>query len=185
MLSKTLTAIICYSQMDNNIPPKPVHLGEAKLREFFIDHLNRIYCAKTHVVKRFREVAGLAHFKDIFHALNETADDVEKQIFRMQMIYSLMDTKYREGICSGMTGMLDEALVAIYEEDSDTALRDMAILFYLQNIEGIEAASFQVLQIVSRKLKNTDVQQLIRENFDEAKEDRALLLMITARYIAS
>jgi len=170
--------------MDHNIPNQP-RLDEAKLRAFFIDHLNRIYCAKMHMVKRFREVAGMAHFKDIFHALNETADDVEKQIFRMEMIYSLMNAKYRDGVCSGMTGMLDEALVAIYEEDGDTALRDMAILFYLQNIEGIEAASFQVLQMAAKQLQNPDVLQLVRENFDEAKEDRALLLMITAKYLAS
>lgn len=171
--------------MDKNIPPQPPHLSEAKLQEFFIDHLNRIYCAKVHMVKRFREIANQAHFIDLVFAINETADDVEKQIFRMEMIFSLMDAKYSEESCSGMIGMLDEALVAIYEQTGDSALRDMAILFYLQNIEGIEAASFQVLQIASRKLKNPDVQQLIRENFDEAKEDRALLLTITAKYIAS
>ena len=169
--------------MDHNIPNQP-RLDEAKLRGFFIDHLNRIYCAKAHMVKRFREAAGLAHFKDIYHALHEAADDVEKQIFRMEMIYSLMNAKYHEGVCGGMTGMLDEALVAIYEEDQGTALRDMAILFYLQNIEGIEAASFQVLQMAAKRLHNPDVQQLVRENFDEAKEDRALLLMITEKYIA-
>lgn len=162
-----------------------MQLGRERLSRFFVDHLDRIYCAKTHMLRRFREIAKLAHFKDLFFAIRETADDIENQIARMEEIYRLMDAQHGESACGGMTAMLDEAMLAMYEEGDDNALRDMAILFYLQNIEGIEAASFHVLQIASHKLNMPEVEQLVRENFDEAKEDRALLVAIATKYMAS
>ena len=55
----------------------------------------------------------------------------------------------------------------------------------MQNIEGVEAASFQVLQLAAVKMKNARIKQLLRENFDEAKADRALLLLITTKYITN
>jgi ferritin-like metal-binding protein YciE len=64
-------------------------------------------------------------------------------------------------------------------------LRDMSILFYLQNIESMEMASFQVLRIAAVKLKNKQIKQLLTENVDEAKESRTLLLLISAKYITS
>jgi len=61
----------------------------------------------------------------------------------------------------------------------------MSILFYMQNIESVEMASFQVLQIAAVKLRNKLVGQLLKENFDEAKADRTLLLLVTTKYVVS
>jgi len=44
-------------------------------------------------------------------------------------------------------------------------------------------ASFQVLQMAAVKLKNKQIKQLLKENYDEAKADRTLLLLIAAKYI--
>jgi ferritin-like metal-binding protein YciE len=55
----------------------------------------------------------------------------------------------------------------------------------MQNIESVEMASFQVLEMAAVKLKSKQIKQLIRENYDEAKADRTLLLLITAKYITA
>jgi ferritin-like metal-binding protein YciE len=171
--------------MGSNTTVQSLNLGADKLRRFFVDHLNRIYCAKTHMLRRFREIAEHASYQDLYFAINETADDMENQISRMEQVYAIMNADQSETSCTGMTAMLDEALVAMYEDDKDPALRDMAILFYMQNIEGIEAASFQVLKIAAEKLGDKQVTQLIIENFDESKADRALLVELTSRYMSS
>jgi hypothetical protein len=46
-------------------------------------------------------------------------------------------------------------------------------------------ASFQILEMVGVKLKNDRIKQLLRENYEQAKTDRTLLLLISAKYIAS
>lgn len=164
---------------------RTVHLGNKRLLDFFISNLDKIYCAKKHMVDRFPEIAGEAHFEDLNQAIMETVDDVKKQITRMDEIYDQIGAENKATGCEGLAVMIEEAFTAIADQKDDTALRDMAILFYLQNIESIEVASFQVLQLLAKKLKNAEIMQLLKENLDEAREDRKLLLDITAKYAKS
>ncbi len=162
-----------------------VHLGNKRLIKFFLDNLDRIYCAKKHMVEHLPEIADQAYFSDISHALYETIDDVKKQIIRMDDMYARLGTKNNAASCNGLVAMVQEAFEEIKNQKDDAALRDMSILFYMQNIESIEVASFQALQIIGAKIKNEEISQLLKENLDEAKDDRTLLLMITAKYVTS
>lgn len=162
-----------------------INLGPDKLKSFFITHLNRIYCAKTHLVKRLPEIESLAHFDDLKEAVAETTDEVEKQIARMREIYDLLNAEVAIESHNGLTGLVEDAFTAIRQHGADPELRDMSILFYMQNIESVEMTSFQVLQIAAVKLKDPRISELLKENFDAAKEDRALLLMVSAKYITS
>lgn len=166
-----------------NSNPRFEILGPDNLRVFFLDHLNHIYCAKSHLVERLPEIEDEAYFKDLKHAISETREDVEKQIVRMDAIYSLMNSKASFGSCGGLIGMVEDAFSAIQIQGKSSILRDLSILFYMQNIESVEMSAFQILQVAAVKLKNNQVMQLLKENFDEAKGDRALLLLIAAKYI--
>lgn len=168
---------------ESNSIPRFEILGPAKLRIFFLDHLNHIYCAKSHLVERLPEIEEEAYFKDLKNAIIETREDVEKQILRMDEIYTLLEAKSSFGNCGGLIGMVEDAFLAIQLQSKSSILRDLSILFYMQNIESVEMSSFQILQVAAVKLKNNYVTQLLKENFDEAKADRALLLLIAAKYI--
>jgi len=172
--------------MENQLQrPHQIYLGDERLLKFFTDNLDKIYCAKKHMIDRFPEMASQAHFADLNHAILETVDDVKKQIARMDIIYERLGAENKTTGCNGLAGMIEEAFTAIHEQKDDTALRDMAILFYLQNMESIEVASFQVLQMMAVKMKNQEILQLLTENLDESKEDRMLLLLITAKYVTA
>jgi ferritin-like metal-binding protein YciE len=82
-------------------------------------------------------------------------------------------------------GLVDDAFEDIKLHSKEPELRDLSIAFYMQNIESVEMASFQVLEMAAVKLKNKQIKQLIRENYDEAKADRTLLLLITAKFLTA
>jgi len=171
-------------------PNKPnswnrINLGSEKLKIFFLTHLDRIYSAKLHLVHKLPSLAAEAQFADLKNAIEETVQDVEKQIARMQMIYTLLDAEVAEGSIHGLTGMIDDAFEAIVEQTGEPELCDLSIIFYLQNIESVEMASFQILQMAAVKLNNKQVSALLKENYEEAKSDRTLLLMISSKYIVS
>jgi ferritin-like metal-binding protein YciE len=170
---------------DNNPPVVPFKQKPEpdKLRGFFTTHLNRVYCAKTHLVSRLPEIEGNAHFNDLQLAIAETREVVKNQIEKMQEIYALLNEDVSIEPFKGMTGLIDDAFTAIQQHSNDPWLRDMSILFYLQNIENLEIASFQALQIAAVKLKNKDIERLLKENFNSAKADRSLLLILSAKYI--
>ena len=165
--------------------PRRIAVGSKKLRTYFINNLDKIYAAKTHLVKHLPEIADEAFFKDLRYAILETLEDVERQLTRMDIIYAILDAERGKGNYSGLVGLVDDAFEDIKLHSQEPELRDLSIAFYLQNIESIEMASFQVLEMAAVKLKNKQVKQLIRENYDEAKADRSLLLLITAKYITA
>ncbi len=170
-------------QQDKSPSPEKITVGAEKLKTFFVTHLNRIYAAKAHLVAKLPNIENEVNFRDLRLAIRETVEDVEKQMARMEVIYELLDAPIGKGSIHGLTGLIDDAFEAIREQAGESELRDMSIIFYLQNIESVEMASFQVLQIAAVKLKNKQVKQLLQENYDEAKADRTLLLLIATKYI--
>jgi len=165
--------------------PGKISLGPKKIRTYFINHLDKIYSAKLHLVNHLPQISDEAHFSDLRHAILETLEDVEKQIARMEIIYNILDAEISKGSHSGLTGLVDDAFEDIKLHSSEPELRDLSIAFYMQNIESMEMASFQVLQMAAVKLNSKQIKQLIKENYDEAKADRTLLLLITAKYITA
>jgi ferritin-like metal-binding protein YciE len=162
-----------------------INLGSEKLKVFFLKHLDRIYAAKLHLVSKLPGLAQEVQFPDLKSAILKTVSDVENQITRMQIIYTLLDATCCKGSINGLTGLIEDAFEAINEQSGESELRDLSIIFYLQNIESVEMASFQILQMAAVKLKNNQINQLLKENYDEAKADRTLLLLISSKYIIS
>jgi len=157
-------------------------LNPEKLNRFFITQLNRIYCAKSHLLENLPQIGIHAHFRDLTFAIKETVADVEKQIARMDEIFLLLEIKPAAEHCQGVIGIIEDAFSAIHKEAGDPEMRDLSILFYLQNIEGIEMASFKMLNMAAPKLDKKEIRQLLKENFDEASGDLALLQHITSTF---
>ena len=161
-----------------------IKLDSDKIKTFFISHLSRIYAAKTHLVGRLPKLADEVKYADLHNAIVETVNDVEKQIARMEVIFELLDASISTQGCLGITGLVDDAFAAIDQQD-EPELRDLSIIFYMQNIESVEMASFQILQMAAVKLKNKQIKQLLTENYQEAKADRTLMLLIAAKYVTA
>ena len=94
-----------------------------------------------------------------------------------------MDAFYQPESCVGLIGILDEAFQAIGLPEDSPAIRDLSVLFYMQNIESIETASFKTMLLVAHKLNQPEVEQLILECYDEAREDKVLFKEIMQKYL--
>ncbi|CAG4992545.1 hypothetical protein DYBT9275_00984 [Dyadobacter sp. CECT 9275] len=162
-----------------------MNLDREDLEKFFIHHLNKVYAAKTLLVAELPEIMDESHFKDIRTAMIETVESVKKQIERMDEIYAILPAEFSEIDSKGLKGLVEDAFEDIRRNGENLELRDMSILFYLHNIESIEMASFQILEMASVKIHNDRIKELIRENYEDAKADRTLLLLINAKYIAT
>ncbi|WP_316739201.1 DUF892 family protein [Pedobacter aquatilis] len=172
-------------QKNGNNAWEHINLGSVRLKKFFLKHLDRIYGAKEHLVKKLPELLKEAEFNELRKAIENTVYNVEKQIARMQLIYTLLDSNPNHGSIHGVSGLIDDAFEAINEQIGDAELQDLSIIFYLQNIESIEMSSFQILQMAAIKLHNPHINKLLKDNYDEARSDRTLLLLISSKYIVN
>ncbi len=160
------------------------HPAKNTLLKFFSGHLDRIYCGKQHLINSMPALAEQAHFSDLKLAILELRDDVRKQIDRMTEIYKILQIEQSDAGCVGMTALLQEMFEGIDSNRGEKPLCDLSLIFYLQNIESIETTSFQMLRLTALKLNNREVSQLLKESFDEAKEDRGLLMQIGEAFLA-
>ncbi|QXV64855.1 DUF892 family protein [Mucilaginibacter achroorhodeus] len=158
-------------------------ISQEKLLSVFVDYLDIVYLAKTHFVERFSEVSDSANFNDLKAAIDENVYDIRNQIMRIEAIYIIIERDPDMGACDAFVNMAEEAFYKIQKNSIDTQIRDLNILFYMQSIENMEIAAFQVLQLIATRLKLKAVRAMLRESFDEAKEDRVLLLSIMGKMI--
>jgi ferritin-like metal-binding protein YciE len=168
-----------------NRPTGGMQLDSEKLKSFFVKHLNIIYAIKANLVRRLPELSTEVYFKDLYLAMHECINDIPRQMARMEVIFELLDASISGEIVSCNTKLVDDAFVSIKDYSGEPELQDLSILFYLQNIENIEMGSFQMLQMAAVKLKNPHIQQLVKENFDEAKDDRTMMLLIASKYLTA
>lgn len=153
------------------------------LQPLFFENLNRIYCGKSHLIERLAEVVEYVCLSDLKFAIMGTLDELENQLARMEEIYELLGLTYSSENCKGMISTLEDAFSSIVLDGEEIAVRDLSILFYLLNVESIELASFQTLEILATQLKNSQIIQILKDNFEEARTDQALMLMIATKYV--
>ncbi|SEJ40491.1 Ferritin-like metal-binding protein YciE [Dyadobacter koreensis] len=162
-----------------------ISLNKSDLEEFFIHHLNKIYAAKTLLVSELPELFDSVYFSDLREGILDTIEEVKKQISRMDEIYDILDISYIDANPNGLKGLIEDSFQDIKQHSENPELRDMSILFYLHNIESIEMASFQILEMLAVKLRINKIKQLIQDNYEDAKASRTLLLLINAKYIST
>ena len=155
------------------------------LVQFFVHHPDRIYTANTQLLERLPEILFQVQFADLEAAIHETIEIVQAQRERMKIIYDILEAKPCDGSINGLKGLIDESFEDIKQQQDNAELRDMSILFYMTNIEALEMASFQVLQLLAVKIGHDEIKSLIKKNYEDAKMDKALLLLITTKYLAT
>jgi ferritin-like metal-binding protein YciE len=160
-------------------------LGSGKRQAFFVDHLNRIYCAKSHLAERLPEIYEEAGFADLKQAIKETIHTIENQIARMDEIFELLNLRYSFENCNSLITFLEKTFSDLQQQFGDHELRDLLIVTYLYQQESVEMASFRILQIAAASIPEPRIAQLLKESYEEAKAERVLLIVLTKKYIKS
>ncbi|MEZ2335320.1 DUF892 family protein [Mucilaginibacter sp. RCC_168] len=142
-----------------------------------------ICCAKAQLANKLPLLTQRSEFLYLQRAIDETVSMIRLQIERIKQMYVLLDSFYQLESCVGLTGILDEAFQSVGLPDENAALRDLSVLFYMQNIESIEAASFKTMLLVANRLEQPTIVQLLQECYNEAQEDNLLFRQITETYL--
>jgi ferritin-like metal-binding protein YciE len=159
------------------------NLDPTELRQFFINHLNRIYCAKSQLADKLPMIGQNSNSPDVRQAISQTTEAIKAQLKLLKDIYIRLDAFYKPESCVGLLGFLDEAFQSIGPPLDSPPLRDLSISFYMQNIESIEMTSFQVMMRVADKLNEWDVTELLKECYEEARQNKALFNAICGHYL--
>lgn len=171
------------AQLSSNQIWDKARLRSDQIMDFFMQHLDRIYAAKTVLLSQLPRLLDVVYADDLKEAVVDALTHVKMQIAGMDQIYVLLGWSNEKTRSPALKGFIDEAFEAIMLKREHEALRDMSIIFYLQNMESVEMASFQVLQMAAVKIQDKRIGQILENNYYMAKSDRTLLLMLSSKYL--
>jgi ferritin-like metal-binding protein YciE len=165
----------------STLQPKDVQIDDKLLKKTFLEHLNYIYFGKQHLVDFFNEVEGIAKLNVLEQAIQELIDDTESQLKSLDEIYvAIKETPTKTATLSLKATTLEAYLTAI--RGGRSALeKDVLILFYLQQIEGIEITYYKVLKNLAKAIGYSN--SFLDQPFDLAVENRVLFEAIYKEYI--
>jgi ferritin-like metal-binding protein YciE len=164
-----------------SLQPSDVQIDDKLLKRTFLEHLNYIYYGKRHLLDFFNEVKGIATLNVLKMAIQEGIDDTESQIKQMDEIYSAIAESPSKTNTLGIKAITLEAYLATIKAGKTPLERDVFILFYLQQIEGIEITYFKVLKNLARAVGYSN--SFLDQPFDIAVENKILFEAIYKEYI--
>ncbi|RYU91395.1 DUF892 family protein [Mucilaginibacter terrigena] len=154
-------------------------LDTIQLRSFLFEHLNREYCAKSHLLERLSELEEQSHFEDLKDVIKETTGHIEDQVQQLNGVYKELKLSYTFEHCEALINFLEDAFININRQSENKAIRNAFVLSYLYYIESLEVASLRLLILVAKKLGLTSVLKIFTETYTDTKSNQALILHLT------
>ena len=164
-----------------SLQPVDVQIDNILLKKTFLEHLNYIFYGKHHLLDFFKEIETMATLTVLKQAISEAITDTEKQIDELGDTFALIGEKHSKINTLGIKALTLEAYIAAIKEGKTPLEKDVFILFYLQQIEGIEITYFKVLKNLARAIGYSSV--FLDEPLDMAIENKILFEYIYKEYI--
>ncbi|WP_428328497.1 DUF892 family protein [Mucilaginibacter sp.] len=162
--------------------PKDVQIDDLLLKRTFLEHLNYIYYGKHHLINFFNEVKDIAKLTVLKQALQECIDDTESQIKQMDEVYKAIGENPSQANTLSIKAMTLEAYLVTIKTGKTALEKDVFILFYLQQIEGIEITYFKVLKNLAKSIGYSS--SFLDQPFDLAVENKLFFEQIYKEYIS-
>lgn len=162
------------------IKPEPL---EPQLQyKVFVHNLNRIYFAKCYLDKKMEHLINMASFTGLKQGMQEFWDDVKRQIIRMDMIYKKLGELPSDKNCNPLKAIVKDEF-CLHEKQEIAILNDMDLIMYMQMLEHINMACYGLLKVIAKQLKYKEIEQLLKECFDECVDNDRLFVLIAKEYV--
>jgi ferritin-like metal-binding protein YciE len=165
-----------------SLQPKDVQIDDKLLKRTFLEHLNYIYYGKHHLLNFFNEVKDIAKLNVLKMAIQEGIDDTNSQLLQMDEIFSAIAESPSKTNTLGIKALTLEAYLSAIKAGKTALEKDVFILFYLQQIEGIEITYYKVLKNLAKAIGYSNT--FLDQPFDLAVENKILFEQIYKEYIS-
>jgi len=165
----------------SSLQPKDVQIDDKLLKKTFLEHLNYIYYGKRHLLDFFNEAESIATLNVLKQAIKELMDDTESQLNSLDEIYKTIAAEPSKTNTLSIKATTLEAYLTAIRGGRSPLEKDVLILFYLQQIEGIEITYFKVLKNLAKAIGYSN--SFLDQPFDLAVENRILFEAIYKEYI--
>jgi ferritin-like metal-binding protein YciE len=136
--------------------------------DLYLHTLQDIYYAEKQITKALPVMIGKATNPALKRAFEKHLGETEKQITRLDEVFSALGEKAKGTTCPAIDGIIKEANELISECD-DHEVRDAAMLAAAQAVEHYEITRYGTLISWSKQLGKTKVVKLLEQTLAEEK----------------
>lgn len=148
------------------------------LKEFFVEELKDIYYAEKQIAKTLPKMQKAATSEKLKQAFEEHLAMTEQQVTRLEQVFELLGEKAKGKTCEAIEGIIKEGEEIISDTDSETATRDVGLIFAAQKVEHYEIATYGGLAQLAETLGLNEASQLLHTTLEEEKQTDLLLTEI-------
>lgn len=144
-------------------------MARENLQELYVDQLRDLHSAENQILEALPKMIEKTTHPDLKAALQEHRRITERQVERLDRIFSELGEDPAGEKCKGMEGLIKEGDEALKDhEDGD--VRDAAIIAAAQRVEHYEMAGYGTVRTFASMLGLDDQAQLLQETLDEEGE---------------
>lgn len=140
------------------------------LKKFFVEELRDIYYAEKQIAKTLPKMKKAATSEKLKEAFESHLEMTKGQIERLEQVFELLGEKAKGKTCEAIEGIIKEGEGIISDTESDTATRDVGLIFAAQKVEHYEIATYGGLAQLASTLGLSEVSQLLHVTLQQEKE---------------
>jgi len=153
------------------------------MMELFTIQLNNIFSIKHCLLECLPTFAPNISYTNFKHAIFEDLEDIEVQLNRLKEIFNMFGKKYDVQKCDDVKAITYQIQKAIQSSKNADIEAELAVLFDLVALEGMEIVSYSILYELAESMGDADALLLIRQNQDMVKENKELFESIIHEYV--
>lgn len=138
------------------------------MEDLYLHVLQDIYYAEKQILKALPDMIGKATNRELTAALKFHLGETEKQVSRLEQVFSLIDEEPKGTGCPAIDGIIKEAN-ELASEIEDKAVLDAALLAAAQAVEHYEITRYGTLIAWSAELNRDAVARLLNTTLNEEK----------------
>ncbi|HET6993345.1 MAG TPA: DUF892 family protein [Chitinophagaceae bacterium] len=158
-------------------------LSDSQLSVFFADQVNEIFHAEKRIYAAWPQFKKAAQIPSLRESFEEYSRQLQKQIIRLEGIFTILDIKPDERNPEAIEGLLRETNAVIDKTTEGSHTRDAAIIVAVQKIGHYKIATYGSLQQLASTLGMEDVSNLLSQSLQEEKNSDLLLSGIADKKI--
>lgn len=152
------------------------------LEDLYTDLLKDLYSAEKQLVKALPKMAKNAGSADLQKAFQEHLRQTERQVERIERIFTEMGGSPRGKKCVGMEGLIEEGN-ELLKENAEPQVLDAGLIAAAQKVEHYEIASYGTARTWAERLGYDKAAQLLQETLEEESMANEKLTQIAESHV--
>jgi ferritin-like metal-binding protein YciE len=141
-------------------------MASETLRDLYVEQLRDLYSAEQQILQALPKMVDKTSHSELKSAFQQHQTQTQKQVQRLEQIFSQLGQRPTGEKCEGMEGLLKEG-DKVMKKHADSDVLDAAIIAAAQRVEHYEIAGYGCARTYADMLGQNEQSRLLQQTLEE------------------